>query len=192
MLGRFPLPPWRVARTDGALGKIRITTAPKKTWIAWAAFVGATTLWVAGGSAAYQDYFGARNANRRGWVATWLLAWTLWGFWALSWAVVHVLGQEIVEVDGHALTLRREVAGVGRTRRFDLGDVRNLHLAAPPPVGNVPPPSRGWPQPPIPLLAGSIRFEYRGRAHEFAMGIGWPDMTNVLRGLREWVPVASS
>jgi hypothetical protein len=102
------------------------------------------------------------------------------------------LGREIIEVNGRAITLRREVARLGRTRRFDIADIRNLHLASPTPVAIVPPPERGWPQLPTPLLAGSIRFEYRGRTHEFAMGIGWSDMTDVLERLREWLPVASS
>lgn len=192
LLGRHPLPPWRTARADRVAGKVRITIAPRRTWFAWVAFATATCLWIAGGTSAYQGFLAARNPNRRTWLGAWLIVWTVWGLWALPRAALQFLGREIIEVDGRAITLRRQVAGIGRTRRFDVGEVRNLHLAAPPPVGAVPPPSRGWPQLATPLLAGSIRFEYQGRTHEFAMGIGWSDMTTVLQGLRERVQVASS
>ena len=140
----------------------------------------------------YEKLLNSRNANRRAWVAFCLLLWTVWGIWAVARTFVVHLGREVIEVDGRSISLRRELMGIGLSKRFDLGRVRNLHLAAPPPAGTPQPPTRGWPPLPTPQLAGSIRFEHLRRTHEFGVGLGWPEMEQVLAGLREQVAVASS
>jgi hypothetical protein len=147
-------------------------------------------VWAYGAITAYDGLFAASNLNRRVWVAAWLLCWAGLGLRGLSQAGRFVM-RELVDVDARSITIRRELAGVGRSHRFVLGDIRNLHFAVPPPVGSYPPPSRGWPPLPTPLLAGSIRFQTDSRTHEFGLGLGWPDMEAVLAGVREWVPVAS-
>lgn len=123
-----------------------------------------------------------------GWVAGWLVFWVAIGVYALARLLVLGVGRELVEVDSHFLTLRREVGSLGRSRVFDLSQVRSLRYATPPPVFDAPF-ERDWPPLPLPSLGGSIRFECRGRTHEFGFGTDWKDMEAVLQALRERVPV---
>lgn len=185
------MPPWRSARVERASGKVRIAIGPKRAWAAWILFGGAVAVWAATGISAYERVLNSPNANGRAWLLFWFLGWTLWGGWGLARVFVVGLGREVIEVGGRSIALRREVMGIGFSRTFDLGRVRNLHLAAPPPAGTPQPLSRGWPALPPPVLAGSIRFEYLRRTHEFGVGLGWPEMEQVLAGLREQVAVAS-
>lgn len=189
---RIPFPSWRSARVDRLEGKVRVTTAPKRPVPSWGVFVAALVAWVFGGVSAGQGLLDPTQISRRGWIAGWLLFWTVWGAYAFARSFVLAVGRERVEVDARFIVLRRDVAGIGRSQTYELSRLRNLHHAPPPPVVIPTPPTRGWPPPPTPLLAGSIRFEYGKRTHEFALGIDWPDMGLVLEALRERVPIAST
>lgn len=190
-MARVPLPPWRAARVDRISGGLRIAIAPTRVVLLGLCFASAFLAWTSGGIIAARDLFDPRQFLRRGWVAGWLIFWVGVGGFGFARLFMVILGREVVQLDARGLVLRREFAGIGRTRVFDLGCVRNLHCA-PPPLMGYSPPGRGWPPMAMPRLAGTIRFEYGGRTHEFGLGIGYEDMSVVLNALRERVPVASS
>ena len=156
----------------------------------WAVVIGVLVAWAYFGISWAGDFLDPSQVARRGRAEGLLLFWVGWGVFAFARLRLAV-GRELVEVDARRLVLRRDVAGIGRSRVFDLARVRNLHYVVLPPVRYVSP-TPGWQPPPVPPLGGSVRFEYGKRTHEFARGIDSTDIIVVLEALREWVPVAST
>ena len=102
-------------------------------------------------------------------IVVWLLGWGgLGGFmlYALAWAL---FGKEVLELRGGVLSIRREVLGRGRARRYRGADVRDLRAAPP--------------REPFPFTErdnmdywgfgeGVMAFEYRGETVRFGTRLG--------------------
>ncbi len=63
-------------------------------------------------------------------MAVWLLMWTVGAVVASGSLAWMLWGREVVETTESALTIRGEIAGVGRTRSFDLGKVSDVRATA--------------------------------------------------------------
>src|SRR5436190_9969174 len=83
-------------------------------------------------------YFGAVSAlhelaraasGQQGFLYFWLAGWTLGGLFAVAVLLWTLFGREIIEVRYDVLAHRRSLLGLGRTRTYDLGAVKDLRLA---------------------------------------------------------------
>jgi hypothetical protein len=100
-------------------------------------------------------------------IAAWLLMWTVGGGFAIytmSWSLV---GKEILRVEPGALSVRRDVLGFGRTKEYDLDQVKNLRVAsqAADPFGWGAG-MRLWG-----MDGGTIAFDYGAKTFHFAAGV---------------------
>lgn len=163
---------------------MRITISPRRAAVQWALVAVVLFAWGYGLATGWQDLQDPSQAARRAWIAVTRLVWLAAGTFAFVRLGVVAMGRELVEVDDSCLRIRREIMGVGRSRVFDLSQVRGLRHVPPPPVGHAPV-ERGWPPLPLSLLGGSVRFEGGGRTYELALGIAWEDMEVLLQALRE-------
>jgi hypothetical protein len=117
-------------------------------------------------------FFGERSAlhvllHPRGGVADlfmvlWLLGWTVGGFFAVLVLLWTLVGREVITTDDRILSVRRELLGLGRVRRYDLANVKDLRCAPMPEN----PRSRE-----SPWAGGVIAFDYGPRTIRFGTGI---------------------
>ena len=107
----------------------------------------------------------AGSVGGRGLLLFWMVLWAVPGGFAAVITVWMVLGREVATVEGGILSLRQEVFGLGRERRYDFAEVRNL---------------RGLPRPVDPgsgryrstlQEGGLIAFDYRGKTVRFGLGL---------------------
>ena len=62
-------------------------------------------------------------------MVVWLTAWTLGGGFCIYTLLWLLFGREVIVLRPDALVIRRLVLGVGRSREYDLTEVRNLRVA---------------------------------------------------------------
>ncbi len=87
--------------------------------------------WFFGERSALRELISGNAGEQRGFLAFWLVAWTLGGLAAAYAVLWTTFGRERVILRPDALLLRREVLGIGRTRAYDIRYVKDLRLAAP-------------------------------------------------------------
>jgi hypothetical protein len=80
--------------------------------------------------------------------------------------------RERVAMDGLELSIRRELAGLGRTKRFASGEVRNLRY------------SPGFTTSTRFAPAAAIAFEYGARTYRFGLGIDQAEADDLIRVLK--------
>jgi len=100
-------------------------------------------------------------------LALWLCAWTVGGVFALYSLLWLLSGRERVTITGEALTVRREIFGLGLSKAYRLGAVRDLRVVD---IAPVLPFSFGRGD----LLgrsSGPIAFDYGAKTIRFGAGI---------------------
>jgi len=138
-------------------------------------------------------FFGERNALRelmtgtageeRGFLAFWLIAWTLGGLGVIYLILWSSLGRERLTLRPDALVLRREVLGIGRSREYDIRYIKDLRIAPPAAYGY----RQGqqfWG-----LGGGRIAFDYGAKTVSFASAIDEAEAKLLVEQLRTRHPL---
>jgi hypothetical protein len=60
----------------------------------------------------------------------WLGAWTVGGAFAIYLWIWNLMGRQIITIQGHTLTTRRDIGGYGFDKEYDLTQVRDLRVSA--------------------------------------------------------------
>jgi hypothetical protein len=127
----FVKPPGpRHTSTEGA-GEITLLIPARRNFL----IVGVLTLWLCGWlfgeimtpiaffSSAHKDPGGAA------FLLIWLCGWTIGGVFAFYVWLWQVKGVEVIRVSPTALSIKRDIFGYGRTRYYDVLEVRRLRVA---------------------------------------------------------------
>ncbi len=123
-----PLPRITINRDFGSLS-ISIPARKSIIMIFMIAWLGGWTC--AGPAVATSLFSGKLPPSALAFTSFWLCGWAF-GECAVGYGVAWMLaGVERVTVNGDVLTIRREIGGVGRTRRFDINAISNLRLSQP-------------------------------------------------------------
>lgn len=127
------------------------------------------TLWTFGGMAAMTQV--ARDPSAQGFLLVWLVFWAIGWVFAASTVGWQLAGRSLVTVEQGVLVTRWSMPFVGRTKRYDAGQVRHLRAA-----------SLAWPfagfgrfsrsaYPPWFGNAGSVQFDYGARTVRVLPGL---------------------
>lgn len=111
----------------------------------------------------------------------WFCGWTVGGMWAI-WTVLWMLsGAERITIGMGALSIRRQVSGLGPRKSYDLGEIRRLRVAGD--QGLFGGRQRSLPAPGI-GAAGSIAFDYGAKTVRFAAGVEEAEAAMIVDELR--------
>jgi hypothetical protein len=90
--------------------------------------------WAFGEVFAIQQILAPGPPQAKIFLAVWLALWTVGGCAAAGHVLWMLVGRERLRLTSDALTLKREVFGLGRTKRYDLQRIRGLRATAIPPL----------------------------------------------------------
>ena len=111
----------------------------------------------------------------------WLVGWTFGGGVAFYTVLWQLIGREIISVESGLLTIKRSVFGLGSTRKFETGSIKNMHVIPDQEIS-------------IPGIynkklsgrqGGKIRFDYGMKTIRFGMDIEEPEANMIIDRLRQ-------
>lgn len=172
-----PLAPGR-ARFEDRGSALRVVI-PARRHLLMVLFLGVWIAgWFAGESSALQHLLRGPGLVS-GFLLFWLIGWTIGGAFAGFALLWMLFGREIITLDGQSLSIRREILGVGRVRRYDLAEVKNLRLA---PIPDPPQAPRGqW-------VGGLIAFDYGAKTIHFCAGVDEAEARTIAERLAQRNP----
>jgi hypothetical protein len=88
------------------------------------------TAWFFGEKQAIGQLLASGASAVKGFLGVWLVGWSVGGVLAARTVIWMLFGREVIELRDGELVLRRAALGLGRTRSYDLGAIKNLR--APP------------------------------------------------------------
>ena len=157
-----PLPNARF-RVESERGVERIVIPAGRNWFILIFLPVWLIGWSAGGVAAFTQ---AMSGEDTGFLVIWLAFWAVGMLFAISWLGWQLSGKEILWVEQGALVRGWSMFGVGRHKRYDLAQIRNLSAGTPPfPFTMM---SVSYP-PFFPMTFGSVKWNY-GAATIYAGG----------------------
>jgi hypothetical protein len=120
------------------------------------------------------------NNGARGFLAFWLVAWTVGGFAAVTAWLWNVAGVERARFRSDAVLVRREILGIGFTREYDTGHIRNLRVASQPES------ITGWNARlgATGFGGGKIAFDYGSSTVRFAAGLEEAEASQLVSQIR--------
>lgn len=171
----------RVTVTRDA-GRTEVRVAAPRSWTMIVFLLFWMVGWAGGEVAVGTALFsGEIRTSAYGFLAAWLLVWTLGGAAGVIGLLWAFAGHELLAVQGGTLTLRRAAGPLGKTQAFPLSDVRDLRYV-PPTSGDRK--TRAAP--------GALAFEHGGRTVRFGTYLGAGDARAVVDALSPPVPAARS
>jgi len=114
----------------------------------------------------------------------WFLIWTLGGLVALYFLLWQFTGVERIEVDAHAITLRRLTLNMGRARTYLAEHIKELRAVANPPYW-------GWWSSRMyywQWMFGAISFEYGAKTIRCGSGVDEAEAKAIVRTIQERFP----
>jgi hypothetical protein len=118
--------------------------------------------WVAGEVAVTRRiFFEPTESGGSAFLLVWLAGWTVGGGVAIFSLLWMLFGRERVTLGVSTLTIRREALGVGRERRYDLANVKDLR-ASPVPVDTTRRSAQPWG-----FGGGTVAFDYGAQTIRF-------------------------
>jgi hypothetical protein len=112
-------------------------------------------------------------------VVFFVAGWTYGGVYAAAMVLWTLFGREVITLDGHSLTIRREALRLGRTHRYELAQVKNLRWI---PSTDDPPSRRS------PWEGGLIAFDHGKKTIRFARPLEDAEAKVVAKRLAERNP----
>ena len=106
----------------------------------------------------------------------WLVMWTLGGLLISSWILWRLLGREVIGIASTSLTLRKEIAGIGRTWEFDTSQIASLRFRPENGAG------RGYRE-------SRLELDYGAKTYNFASGIPPAEASQLLSLVAKWAPI---
>ena len=132
--------------------------------------------WALGEATAFHQL--TTSTNVQWFLVFWMTAWTAGGLFAVTAWLWTAFGREIVTLGSGELRIRWEVLGVGRSKEFDLAQVRNLRVSAWTPVARsagIQSPGRG----------GRVAFDYGAKTFRFGASIDEAEALQIIDELRK-------
>ncbi len=115
----------------------------------------------------------------------WFVMWTIAGAFAVATVLWLIIGREELRIDSGTLTLRAGIGPIGRTREFDLSQVRRLRVTPVPPYpyrqANFLPPFFGAGQ-------GPVTFDYGARTYRAGAGLDEAEANALVKELTANLP----
>ena len=120
----------RVTVTDGP-GGLGLFIPPKRNWFI-ILFMGFwLCMWAIGEIMVPLQFLkGEIRGVTEIFVLGWLGAWTVGGVFAIYLWLWNLMGRQIITIQGHTLTTRRDIGGYGFDKKYDLTQVRDLRVNA--------------------------------------------------------------
>lgn len=123
-------PSQRRSHTTGLPSGIEIEIPSDKNVLALVFFSAWMVAWAAGERSAIRTVFGhGTPAGINLFMLGWLAMWTLGGVWVVRAILWMGFGREIVRVHHDELTLSSTIFGLGKSREYDLAQVKRLRVA---------------------------------------------------------------
>lgn len=175
-------PPANRASIDDMGDGFEVSIPTRKNWLL-ILFLGAWMCgWFFGESSAISQLMSleGKNAGASGFLLFWLAGWTVGGLAAGTAWLWNVAGVERVRFNSDAVLVRREVLGIGFTREYDAGHIRNLRLSGEPASIS------DWRSRfhATGLLGGAIAFDYGSSTVRFALGLDEGEATQLVSQIR--------
>jgi hypothetical protein len=167
-----------------SIAGVEIHIFAKKEWSALIFLPLWLAIWTFAGIVAMKWVLRPAPSTPRAFVSLWLVGWALGEAWAVySWSWT-AFGKEILEVKEGVLTTKRDILGLGRSRRFPIGSVANLRASG------IFPSSSNWENylTQMKLGGGTVAFDSQGKIVRFGIQLTEPEAQEVVRELKPWLP----
>jgi len=171
----------RITITDIS-GKLRIVIPCSRSWF----IIGFLGFWVCGWAVAEfmvskQFVQGDAPPEGESFMLAWFAVWTVGGLLAIYAWLWQVGGKEIVTVQGHTFTTRRDVGGFGFDKEYDLLQMRDLRAVQ---VGfnplDISSSLQLWG-----IGGGVIAFDYGAKTIRFGAGLDEAEAKEVLTAITQ-------
>lgn len=151
----------------------------RRNWILMAFLL--VWLYIWGGSEASELNM-ILNGNRLPFLLVWFSLWTLTGFWTICMMLWQIAGREIITINATELIHWAGFFGIGRTRRYDLAQIRRLravdsafsHRSTNPPLFGP--------------GTGPIAFDYGARTYHIASSLDEADAYDLVLEMADFMP----
>jgi hypothetical protein len=176
------IPPASRASIEDMGDGLEVSIPARKNWFL-ILFLGAWLGgWFFGEASAIRELMSddAKDFGARGFLGFWLVAWTVGGLAAASAWLWNFAGIERTRFRSDAVVVRREVLGLGFTREYDAGHIRNLRVAGDPMS------ITDWRSrfQATGLLGGTIAFDYGSSTVRFALGLEEAEASQIVSQVR--------
>jgi hypothetical protein len=140
--------------------------------------------WTFGGIMAMKWAVHPGPSTPRAFLTLWLAGWLLGEVWAIYWWLWGGFGREIVTIREGAFSIRRDILGLGHTRSFPIGSVKNLRASGFFPSNSY------WDDylVQLKLAGGTVGFESQGRIEKFGIQLTEPEAQEVVQELTPYLP----
>jgi hypothetical protein len=167
-------------------GQFVIVIPSRKQWLQIPFFAIWLVFWFVGWTSAASELF-MYPSGPDGFLAIWLIGWTAAGIYAASTLFWMLFGQDRVEITPDSLHVRRQIAGIGHTKSFDLMAISDLRVVQYPAVrsswhnnrNNV---STVW------KLDGPITFDYGAKTYHFGDGVDEAEAKQIVTRIQQQFP----
>ena len=186
--GFEPLPRARYA-VETIEGTQWIVVRAARNWFVLPFIAVWLTFWTYAGVGALTQV--ERDPSSRAFMLVWLVGWAIGWVFAASAVGWQLAGRSLVTVERGALVTRWQMPWVGRTKRYDVGQVRHLRAAA------LASPFAGFGRsyraayPPWIANAGSVQFDYGARTVRVLPGLDEAEGRMVAEWLGKRLPVGA-
>lgn len=189
MGAHVPLQPPRFA-VHAMSGGIRVSIPARRNWFTVLFSCVWLVGWVLGEVTVIREFVNPVAASERLFLVVWLLGWTLGGGFVLGTVLWQLGGKELIALDPRTFEHRIEAFGVGRSRRYALGDVRNLRIVVNGTSGRS---GQGaWMPPLVGAGHGPLAFDYGARTFHLGSALDEAEATLLLRQLAPRFPRGST
>lgn len=122
-----------------------------------------------------------------GFLVIWLIGWTVGGIYAASTLFWMLFGQDRVEITYDAFHVRRQIAGIGHTKSFEMVSVSDLRVV------QYPPPRSMWKNnrnnvSTVWKLDGPITFDYGAKTYHFGDGVDEAEAKQIVTRIQQQFP----
>jgi len=146
---------------DAGPDGLRAVIPARRNWFVMLFLVAWLGGWAFGEVSAANELFRGEGKAPIGFLAFWLVGWTIGGAFAFAAVVWQLAGREVITVNSASLSHRIEAFGIGHRRSFRTTEVRNLRATeySANPFTN----QRSWFPPLLGSGYGPVAFDYGAR-----------------------------
>lgn len=137
--------------------------------------------WLMGEMTVGAQLFSRRPNGPAAILLIWLIFWTLGGGFAAYLWLWMLVGKERILIGTSMLQMKRDVLGLGRTRRYELYKIRNLRVALPPSG----PRDAGVALRFAGLVGGLIAFEHEGKTIRFGAAVDEAEARMIVERMKQ-------
>lgn len=128
-----------------------------------------------------QMFFASSPAGPKLFMLFWLGGWTVGGGFAIYIWLRNLIGKEVIFIDSMTLTVRQELGGFGRSKEYEMKEVKNLRLS-PVPYNpwNMSSGLQFWG-----IGGGLIAFDYGAQTFRFGSGLAESEAQDLIDTIKK-------